>query len=51
MSNETTSYLITKINKIYWRKFRGNALLNGYNNANDCLKDFIKSYSEKKSND
>ena len=51
MSNETTSYLITKINKISWRKFRGNALLNGYNNANDCLKDFIKSYSEKKSND
>ena len=51
MSNETTSYLITKINKISWRKFRGTALLNGYNNANDCLNDFIKSYSEKKSDD
>ncbi len=51
MSNETTSYLITKINKNSWRKFRGRAILNGYNNAGECLRDFIKSYSEKKSND
>lgn len=51
MSNETISYLITKINKDSWRKFRGTAILNGYNSAGECLKDLIKSYSEKKSND
>ena len=51
MSNETISYLITKINKDSWRKFRGTAILNGYNNAGECLKDLIKNYSEKKSND
>ena len=51
MSNETTSYLITRINKSSWRKFRGKAILNGYNNAGECLRDFIKGYSEKKSDD
>ena len=51
MSNETTSYLITRINKDSWRKFRGKAILNGHNSAGECLRNFIKSYSEKKSND
>ena len=51
MSNETTSYIITKINKDSWRKFRGKAILNGYNSASECLRDFINDYSEKKSND
>jgi hypothetical protein len=51
MSNETTSYLITRINKNNWRKFRGKAILNGYNSASECLRDFINDYSEKKSND
>ena len=51
MSNKTTSYLITRINKDYWTKFRGKAILNGYNSAGECLRNFIKSYSEKKSND
>ena len=51
MSNETTSYIITKINKDSWRKFRGRTILNGFQSTRECLINFIENYSEKKSND
>ena len=51
MSNKTTNYLLTNINKDLWRKFKGKALLSGFNNAGECLRSYIESYSEKKSND
>ena len=45
MSSETTSYLISKLNKNVWRKFRGRAILNGFNSGGACLRDFIETYS------
>ena len=43
MSKDTTSYVVTDINKKSWRKFRGLSLLKGFNSAGDCIKDMIKS--------
>ena len=48
MSNETTSYLVTNIDKTKWRKFRGRAILNGFNSAGACLREYIEKYSEGK---
>ena len=48
MSNKTTNYLLTNINKDLWRKFKGKALLSGFNTAGECLRSYIESYSEKK---
>ncbi len=49
MSNETTSYLVTKIDKKAWRKFRGTAILNGFNSAGECIREYIREYSKRNS--
>ena len=46
MSSETTSYLITKLDRNSWRKFRGRAILNGHHSAGECLRDFVETYSK-----
>ena len=51
MSSETTSYLINKLDRKVWRKFRGMAILNGFNSAGACLRKFIENYSEGKVSD
>ena len=44
MKNKT-SYLVKDIDKDTWKKFRGTCLLNGYNNAGECIVDFINGYA------
>ena len=41
MSNEKTSYLIKNIPKKQWNKFKGYALIKGYNSVGDLLRDII----------
>ena len=41
MSNETTNYLIKDIPKEQWKKFKGHALISGYNSVGDLLKKVI----------
>ena len=42
---ETTSYLVKDIDKDIWKKFRGTCLLNGFDNANECLNKLIIRYA------
>ena len=46
-SNKTTSYLIKKIPKSNWNKFKGYALLSGYNSVGDLLREIIVSWRGK----
>ena len=45
---DTTSYQVKGIDKKTWKKFRGTCLLNGFNNANECLLKFIGRYASGK---
>jgi hypothetical protein len=45
MSDKTT-YLIKDIDREKWKAFRGKCLINGYNSAAECLRNFINEYAE-----
>tara|TARA_R100001594_G_scaffold28205_1_gene53447 strand:- start:106 stop:267 length:162 start_codon:yes stop_codon:yes gene_type:complete len=51
MSDNKTSYVIKDIDKTIWQKFRGTAILNGFNSAGSCLRKLINLYSEGKINE
>ncbi len=42
MEKNKTSYLIKDIEKATWKKFRGQALLNGFDNAGHWLRHLIE---------
>tara|TARA_R100001530_G_C4209431_1_gene126977 strand:+ start:266 stop:415 length:150 start_codon:yes stop_codon:yes gene_type:complete len=46
--SDKTMYLIKDINRSTWKAFRGKCLMNGYNSAAECLRDFIEKYSKGK---
>ena len=45
---DTTSYVVKDIDKDIWKKFRGTCLLNGFDNANECLIRLINKYASGK---
>ena len=50
MSNMTTISL-TNVDKDSWKRFRGQALMNGWTSVSDWLRHFIKEHAEGKSNE
>ena len=45
--NETTSYLIRKIPKKVWNKFKGYALIKGHNSVGELLRNIIFDWSNR----
>ena len=46
LDKNTTSYLIMGIDKEAWQKFRGKALLHGFNTAGHWLKHIINHHAK-----
>jgi len=44
-SKNTCQIIVTNVEKDSWRKFRGTALLNGFNSGSDWLRSLIKEYA------
>jgi hypothetical protein len=42
--SETTSIIISKVNKIMWKKFRGTALMKGFDSGADCMRILIDRF-------
>tara|TARA_R100000808_G_C2060335_1_gene92046 strand:+ start:505 stop:654 length:150 start_codon:yes stop_codon:yes gene_type:complete len=47
--SDKIAYLIKDINRENWKAFRGKCLIEGYNSAAECLRNFIDNYAENKS--
>jgi len=48
MSDKKTlcQIIITNVDKDSWKKFRGTALINGFNSGSDCVRYLIRGYAE-----